>query len=229
MQYYDLAEGEGDEPATGDSVTVDFTIWLEDGSFITSSELGGGPLTFALGGGTTVFPGWDEGVATMKAGGQRQLVIPPDLALGESGGGGIPPNSTLVMEVMLVSFRSAPQIAEVDEADYTETESGLKYVDLVEGDGPMPEQGQTVEVNYTGWLEDGTKFDSSFDAGRPFTFVLGTGGVIAGWDEGVATMKVGSTRQLVIPADLAYGETGAGGLIPPGATLIFQVELLAIR
>lgn len=229
LQYVDLVEGEGDEPVTGDSVTVEFTIWLEDGTFITSSELGGGPLTFALGGGTTVFPGWDEGVATMKAGGERQLLIPPDLGLGETSAAGIPPNSTLLMEVTLVSFRSAPQIAEVDEADYTETESGLRYVDLVEGDGPTPAAGQTVEVNYTGWLEDGTKFDSSFDAGRTFTFVLGAGQVIAGWDEGVATMKVGSTRQLMIPAELAYGDAGAGGLIPPGATLIFQVELLDVR
>ena len=93
----------------------------------------------------------------------------------------------------------------------------------------MPVMGQTVVVHYTGWLEDGTKFDSSLDRGQPFSFTLGVGGVIPGWDEGVATMKVGTTRQLVIPSDLGYGDAGSGGTIPPGATLIFEVELLAVQ
>lgn len=229
LQYYDISVGTGDTPTSGDSVTVDFVIWLEDGSLLASSALNGAPVTFSLGDGFSVFPGWDEGVATMNEGGERLLRIPPDLALGEAGAPGVPPNSTLLMEVTLVSFRAAPKIAAVDAAEYTETESGLKYVDLVVGSGATPAPGDTVEVNYTGWLEDGTKFDSSLDAGRTFTFVLGAGQVIAGWDEGVATMRVGTTRQLMIPAELAYGEAGAGGLIPPGATLIFQVELLDIR
>lgn len=229
LQFYDIVVGSGDTPAAGDNVTVDYAIWLDDGSFLASSDMGGGPVTFALGGGIMVFPGWDEGVSTMKVGGQRLLRIPPALALGESGAPGVPPNSTLLMEVTLMSFQVAPKIAEVDEADYTVTESGLKYVDLVEGNGPTPEVGQTVEVHYTGWLENGTKFDSSLDNGFPFSFTLGSGQVIAGWDEGVASMRVGTTRQLVIPASLAYGETGAGSVIPPGATLIFQVELLSIR
>jgi peptidylprolyl isomerase len=99
----------------------------------------------------------------------------------------------------------------------------------VEGDGPSPETGQTVTVHYTGWLEDGTKFDSSLDRGQPFTFAIGMGQVIAGWDEGVATMKVGGKRQLVIPSELGYGEQGAGAVIPPNATLIFEVELLAVQ
>lgn len=229
LQYYDIVVGTGDMPAEGDSVTIEFVAWLDDGTFLASSELSGGPVTFSLGDDFSVFPGWDEGVSTMNVGGKRLLRIPPELALGEEGAPGIPPNSTLLMEVTLLSFRAAPKIAEVDESAYTVTASGLKYVDLVEGDGPMPQAGQTVEVNYTGWLEDGTKFDSSLDSGRTFSFSLGAGQVIAGWDEGVATMRVGTVRQLVIPANLAYGETGAGGLIPPGATLIFQVELLNIR
>ncbi|MCA9952917.1 MAG: FKBP-type peptidyl-prolyl cis-trans isomerase [Anaerolineales bacterium] len=119
-------------------------------------------------------------------------------------------------------------MTEVDPDDLVETESGLKYYDIVEGDGATPEQGQVVEVHYSGWLqEDGTKFDSSVDRGETFSFALGTGGVIAGWDEGVATMKVGGKRQLVIPAELAYGENGRPG-IPPGATLIFDIELIDI-
>ena len=116
-------------------------------------------------------------------------------------------------------------MTDVDEDDYIETDSGLQYYDIVEGDGPAPEEGQIVIVHYTGWLEDGTKFDSSLDRGQPFTFPLGTGSVIAGWDEGVATMNIGGKRQLKIPSDLAYGDAGSGS-IPPGATLIFDVELL---
>lgn len=107
-------------------------------------------------------------------------------------------------------------------------DSGLQYVDLVEGTGAMPQSGQRVTVHYTGTLEDGTKFDSSRDRGRPFTFQIGVGQVIKGWDEGVATMRVGGQRKLVIPSDLGYGSRGAGGVIPPNATLIFDVELLRI-
>ncbi|MGB3201761.1 MAG: FKBP-type peptidyl-prolyl cis-trans isomerase [Nodosilinea sp.] len=108
------------------------------------------------------------------------------------------------------------------------TDSGLQYVDVVEGTGAMPQPGQRVTVHYTGTLEDGTKFDSSRDRGRPFTFQIGVGQVIKGWDEGVGTMRVGSQRKLVIPPELGYGSRGAGGVIPPNATLLFDVELLRI-
>ncbi|NEO39213.1 MAG: FKBP-type peptidyl-prolyl cis-trans isomerase [Moorea sp. SIOASIH] len=109
------------------------------------------------------------------------------------------------------------------------TPSGLKYIDIVEGEGAMPETGQTVVVHYTGTLEDGSKFDSSRDRNSPFSFKIGIGQVIKGWDEGVGSMKVGGRRQLIIPPDLGYGASGAGGVIPPNATLIFDVELLKIN
>ena len=109
------------------------------------------------------------------------------------------------------------------------TPSGLKYMELKEGTGATPKKGQTVEVHYTGTLEDGTKFDSSRDRKQPFDFQLGQGQVIKGWDEGISTMKVGGRRQLIIPPELGYGARGAGGVIPPNATLIFDVELLKVR
>jgi FKBP-type peptidyl-prolyl cis-trans isomerase len=110
------------------------------------------------------------------------------------------------------------------------TSSGLQYWDLKEGTGATASAGKSVSVHYTGWLaKDGKKFDSSVDRGQPFMFQLGAGQVIKGWDEGVSGMKVGGKRQLRIPPELGYGARGAGGVIPPNATLIFDVELLAIK
>ena len=107
--------------------------------------------------------------------------------------------------------------------------SKLEITDLQVGNGDEAVNGKTVDVHYTGWLTDGTKFDSSLDRGRPFSFPLGGGRVIKGWDQGVAGMRVGGKRKLTIPPDLGYGNRGAGNVIPPGATLVFEVELLAVR
>jgi peptidylprolyl isomerase len=120
----------------------------------------------------------------------------------------------------------------VNSAAMTETPSGLKYEDTVAGTGASPAKGQTCVMHYTGWLWEngakGAKFDSSLDRGRPFEFPLGLGRVIKGWDEGVASMQVGGKRTLLIPPGLGYGERGAGGVIPGGATLLFEVELLNV-
>lgn len=113
--------------------------------------------------------------------------------------------------------------------DTITTASGLQYQDLVVGDGQAAQTGDVVVVHYTGWLTDNTKFDSSLDRGTPFTFPLGAGRVIKGWDEGVAGMQPGGVRRLIIPAELGYGERGSGNLIKPGDTLIFEVELLEIQ
>ena len=115
------------------------------------------------------------------------------------------------------------------EEGMVETSSGLQYVDLVVGEGRVAQAGETATVHYTGTLVEGTKFDSSKDRDQPFSFQLGAGQVIKGWDEGVEGMKIGGTRKLIIPPQLGYGTRGAGGVIPPNATLIFEVELLDLR
>ena len=116
-----------------------------------------------------------------------------------------------------------------DENKMVTTPSGLQYMDLVVGSGQVAHAGATAVVHYTGKLTDGTKFDSSKDRNQPFSFGLGGGRVIKGWDEGVEGMKIGGTRKLIIPPHLGYGSRGAGAVIPPNATLIFEVELLDLR
>lgn len=231
LEYIELRAGTGPTPQQGETVAVHYTGKLENGRIFDSSHDRGQPIEFALGTGR-VIRGWDEGIGLMQEGGKARLIIPPHLGYGDRGAGNaIPPNATLIFEVelVLVQAQVAGGPSPVEPAALQQTNSGLKYVDLVEGSGRSPRSRQMVAVHYTGWLEDGTKFDSSHDRGQPFQFTLGAGQVIRGWDEGVATMKVGGKRQLVIPPGLAYGARGAGGVIPPNATLVFEVELMAAR
>jgi peptidylprolyl isomerase len=137
--------------------------------------------------------------------------------------------------VRQISFKRKERLIRKDNFTMSETklittDSGLQYEDLEVGQGDTPETGNTVVVHYTGWLKDNNeKFDSSVDRGEPFSFPIGLGYVIKGWDEGVATMKVGGKRRLTIPSDLGYGAVGAGAAIPPNATLVFDVELLGVQ
>lgn len=136
-------------------------------------------------------------------------------------------SSLMAIVVLTLSVGVGGSMAENNQE--VTTPSGLKYVDQVVGTGEAAVAGQNVSVHYTGWLESGKKFDSSVDRGQPFSFPLGAGRVIKGWDEGVQGMKVGGKRKLTIPSDLGYGSRGAGGVIPPNATLVFDVELLGVR
>ncbi len=214
LRYVDLVAGAGAAPQTGDLVTVHYIGTLENGTQFDSSIDRGAPFTFQIGLGE-VIAGWDEGVASMKVGGKRKLIIPSDLAYGSRGAGNvIPPNATLIFEVELLDVKEAPQV---------------KIEDIVAGSGPEVKKGDTITVHYIGTLTDGTKFDSSIDRGQPFSLQIGVGRVIKGWDQGLIGMKVGGKRRLTIPPELGYGASGAGDVIPPNATLIFEVELLEIN
>lgn len=133
-----------------------------------------------------------------------------------------------VDDTKLMAINLGSESEQTPEEDVITTPSGLEYIEIEQGTGATPQKGQTVVVHYTGTLENGTKFDSSRDRNRPFEFKLGVGQVIKGWDEGISTMRVGGRRKLIIPSELGYGARGAGGVIPPNATLIFDVELLRI-
>jgi len=140
----------------------------------------------------------------------------------------------LLVSAIFLTLAAAPLASQpARAAGEATTPSGLRIIDVKPGTGPVPQAGQTVTVNYAGWLfvdgKKGKKFDSSLDRGEPFSFTFGQGQVIKGWDEGLATMHVGGKRTLIIPPDLGYGARGAGGDIPPGATLIFDVDLLSVK
>jgi FKBP-type peptidyl-prolyl cis-trans isomerase len=140
---------------------------------------------------------------------------------------------TIILAALVVApavvLGGAPAAPAKTTGKGTTTKSGLQYWDLAKGTGAVAKAGSQVKVHYTGWLTDGKKFDSSLDRGTPFEFKLGAGMVIKGWDEGVAGMKVGGKRQLKIPSELGYGAAGAGPVIPPNSTLVFDVELLGVN
>jgi FKBP-type peptidyl-prolyl cis-trans isomerase len=232
LVYTELAVGSGGPPHPGEALTAHYTGKLEDGTEFDSSR-DANPIVFVLGAGE-VIPGWEEGFASMKEGGRRRLTIPPGLAYGSQGQPpAIPPDATLVFDVELLQIEATGQ-------EIT-TDSGLKYVDREIGrdqtfQAVTPEDGDEVAVHYTGELEDGTKFADTLAGGEPYTLVLGSDSEIEGLDEGVSTMKVGGSRRLIVPPDLAYGDDGEEIIfgdqtvtVPPGATLIFEVQLLGVR
>lgn len=236
LEYIEVEVGTGPRAKAGDLVSVHYTGTLEDGTEFDSSA-GGDPIQFVLGQGG-VIPGWDEGIALMNVGGKAQLIIPPALGYGAGGFDPIPPDSTLLFDVELVAAESVPTPAPpptaapptaVDPADYTETESGLQYIFLEEGDGETPELGEVANVSFSGWLEDGQRFADSQE-GVPVPFIVGEEQVVPAWDEIVLLMQVGDLVQIVVPPELGLGETGSpNGAVPPNATLIFEMELVSIE
>lgn len=230
LKYRITTSGEGDLCQAGDIVTVHYTGTLEDGSKFDSSYDRNEPINFELGIGQ-VIKGWDEGIALLNRGAKATLIIPPQLAYGDRSVGVIPANSTLVFQVELLDFKPAPVIEPYDISGKvsSKTESGLEFILVEKGTGLQAADGNTVSVHYTGYFDDGRIFDSSIKRDQPFEFVLGMGQVISGWDEGIALMKEGDKARLIIPSELAYGAAGAGGVIPPNATLTFDVELIKVK
>jgi len=225
LQVELLESSNGERPMQGDKVSVHYTGRLVDGTKFDSSVDRGTPFEFSLGRGQ-VIRGWDEGIAMLKTGEKARLTIPSELGYGDRDMGTIPPKSTLVFEVELLGITPGARPYDVAGRDTVTTPTGLQYIILEEGSGKQVESGMRVKVHYSGYLNNGDKFDSSVDRGEPIEIVLGKGQVIPGWDEGLTYLKVGGKARLVIPHQLAYGEEGRQPIIPPSATLIFDVEMI---
>jgi len=230
LKYKLLEMGTGKQVMPGDMVTVHYTGTLPDGTKFDSSKDRNQPFSFKVGGGQ-VIAGWDEGLRLLNVGDKAILTVPPGIGYGEHAMGKIPANSTLIFEIEVLETKS-PVVAvpfNIEGKEVLTTASGLKYVYIEKGNGPQAENGKTVDVHYTGYLMDGRKFDSSVERGDPISFPLGQGMVIKGWEEGIALMKVGDKMRIIIPSELGYGANGAGGVIPPNATLVFDVELMDVK
>lgn len=238
--YYVLEkEGSGDlSPDMKSIITAHYHGTLMDGTVFDSSIDRGKPFEFTLG---RVIKGWKEGIPLLKKGGKGKFLIPSEMAYGERGAGkDIPPNAVLIFDIELIDFMDPQDRAKMEKEkqnqsilnfakqngfETTQTASGLHYVVLKEGTGEdRPSPKSKVKAHYHGTLLNGTVFDSSVDRGEPFEFSLGR--VIPGWQEGIALMTKGSKYKFLIPSHLAYGQRGAGGVIPPNSILIFDVELL---
>jgi len=231
LSYEILSKGNGPKAKAGDNVTVHYTGKLTNDTVFDSSVPRGQPFKFTLGKGQ-VIKGWDEGIAYLHVGDKARLTIPSNLGYGERATGKIPANATLIFDVELLDVKEPVVIKqyEVKGLDTIKTASGLQYIMVQKNEkGVKAEAGKNVKVHYTGYLTDGKKFDSSVERGEPIEFPLGQGRVIKGWDEGIALMKTGEKARLVIPYQLAYGEQGYPGAIPPKATLIFDVELVEVK
>jgi peptidylprolyl isomerase len=245
LKYKDDSLGTGPAADMNKLVTLHYKGWIVEDTtnlfgswdkdpkkmvyFLGSSYERNQPMKFILGTSSFV-KGIDEGIVGMKKGGTRTIIIPSELAYGEKGMRGIPPNTDLKMVIKLLEVRDkvvAKAWSVPDEAFKT-TASGLKYAIVKEGTGNYADSGDVVTVNYSGYLSDGTLFDSSVERDEPISFVLGMEQVIKGWDEGIRLMKKGSKVRFIIPPELAYGRI-ALDKIPANSTLTFDVELLDIQ
>jgi peptidylprolyl isomerase len=228
IEIEDIVTGEGETADSSDFITVHYKGMLSNGEVFENSRDAGHPATFQLGVGMLI-DGWDAGLQGMKVGGERRIILQPELAYGEEGAGDvIPPNEVLTFEIELLEVKKMPVPWDYNETGVETSETGLQYVVIEEGSGEKPDAGDRVKVNYSGYLADGTMFDSSFIRDAPFEFNVGMGAVIPGWDQGLMDMQAGEKRKLIIPPGLAYGENGVGNVIPPDATLHFDVELVEI-
>ena len=227
LKYKVIKMGAGEKPVATDKVEVHYHGTLLDGTVFDSSVDRGQTITFGL---NQVIKGWTEGLQLMPIGSKFKFTIPPELGYGDRDIGSIPANSTLIFEVELFDIQKPFVDADFSiPAEEIVLESGLRYLEHIPGSGDVTTKGNIVVVHYSGFLSDGTKFDSSHDRARPFNFTLGENRVIKGWEEGLLNMKKGAKRTLIILPELGYGSRGAGGVIPPNATLVFEVELVDFK
>ena len=245
LKYTIDTTGAGTVAKTGDLVTIHFRAWIIKDSTnlfkdwakdstrmqysIGDSRQTNQPYKFLLGAGAFV-KGSDEAIAGMKKGETRTIIIPAKNAYGERGFGPIPPNSNLKLVISMLDMKAAVKVKmwDVDTTKLQTTKSGLKYIILQQGNGPKADSGKTVVVHYSGYLPDGTIFDSSVERDEPFSFIVGLKMVIPGWEEGIALLNKGAKARFVIPSALAYGPRSVGK-IPANSTLYFDVELIDVK
>ncbi len=219
----DVVIGTGELAVPGDWVTIRWVAWLweEDGPDRKGQQVDSGELEFVLGV-DPVLSAFEEGLASMRVGGLRRMQVPPEYGLGGEGQGNIPPNSTLVIEMELLAVRP-----------YLTDSAPFQVIDLREGDGETALNGYVLTVVYAGWLYEASRPDGKgrqFEVNNQgFSFSLGLGQVLEGWEEGLVGMRENGERRLIIPPEMAYGETGARPRIPPNATLVFDVTLNSVR
>ncbi len=245
LMYKDDTVGTGKVVNDGDMVSIQFTGWVAKDSAnlfsdwskdtsktyqtIGSSKQIGQPIKYVLGKNQFI-KGLDEGIVGMKVGGTRTIIIPSKLAYGEKGMGPIPPNSDLKVVVELENAKKPVTVTEwdVDSSKFVTTPSGLKYAIIKEGEGPTIDSGKVVTVNYSLFLKDGKKIESSVERDEPFKFKYKVQPVIKGWEEGISLLKKGSKAQLIIPPSLGYGARD-NGPIPANSTLVFDIEVLDVK
>lgn len=232
-------KGEGQEVRPGDKVKVHYTgRLLKSGKKFDSSRDRGQPFPFVINE-SQVIEGWHLGIPLFNEGGKGTIYIPPSLGYGARGAGKvIPPNAPLAFEVEVVDVADPKALLKEEQqkieaylqengiTDYQVSPEGIYYTVDSAGTGPKPQPGQKVTVHYRGKLLNGKVFDASYNRGKPFTFTLGQGQVITGWDKGIPLFNVGGKGTLYLPSSLAYGERGSGNNIPPNSILIFDVEVL---
>ena len=247
LQYLDDSLGTGREAKADDLVSIHFKGWMvpkdtaselfsdwttdQSKSMLSlgDSKMRNQPVKFILNSGSFI-KGTDEGIVGMKTGGVRTMIIPSKLAYGEAGIGFIPPSTDLkvTVELLEVKDRVVAEMWKVDSTLFKTTASGIKYAIISQGEGPAIEANKTVTVHYSGYLLNGTMFDSSVERDEPIMFVVGQGQVIPGWDEGMQLLKKGDKARFIIPPQLGYGEMVLEK-IPANATLIFDTEVIDVK
>jgi peptidylprolyl isomerase len=229
LKYSIHRAGDGKRAEIGDLVSVHYRGRLTDSTEFDNSYKRNSPFRFELGAGM-VIKGWDEGIALLNVGDSATLNIPADLAYGDKATGIIPANAALIFDVELIETIETAKPYNLKGLDTTVIQEGLKIVWVTKNEsGKQAVEGSTVKVHYSGYLKSGKKFDSSIDRGEPIEFPLGQGRVIEGWDIGISKLKTGEKARLIISSEMGYGSKGYQNVIPPNASLYFDVELLEVK